>query len=207
MQSWLVRRRARIDQTDAEAEALIRDFTDEAYSEARRREQEASSDETAKNWRRVALAVALKMARRTGIDPSTRIAMNALFVPDREPTVARLPRMKPWPDKWTTELLLDEAAAVPDPTCPRGRSRTDIFETSTAADTSAAVDTAANTVWPPQTIGLRISADCGQHAGDSMQESITSPAANGAEISLPGFGNCKVEETPEREGRNPTSGE
>ena len=40
-----------------------------------------------------------------------------------------------------------------------------------------------------------------------MQESITSPAANGAEISLPRFGNCKVEETPEREGRNPTSGE
>ena len=95
MQSWLVRRRARIERTDAEAEALIRDFSGEAYSEARRREQEASSDDIAKNWRRVALAVALKMGRRAGIDPSIRIAMNALFVPDREPTAARLPRMKP----------------------------------------------------------------------------------------------------------------
>jgi hypothetical protein len=95
MQSWLVRRRARIERTDAEAEALIRDFSDEAYSEARRREQEASSDDIAKNRRRVALAVALKMGRGTGIDPSTRIEMNALFVPDREPSAARLPRMKP----------------------------------------------------------------------------------------------------------------
>ena len=48
-----------------------------------------------KNWSRVAVAVALKMGRRAGIDPSTRIAMNALFVPDREPTAARLPRVKP----------------------------------------------------------------------------------------------------------------
>ena len=32
-------------------------------------------------------------------------------------------------------------------------------------------------------------------------------AANGEEISLPGFGKFKVKETPEREGGNPTSGE
>ena len=95
MQSWLVRRRARIDRTDAVAEALIRDFSDEAYSG---------------NWplapygasmtlRRIAAALRLwspsKWERRAGIDPSTRIAMNALFVPDREPTAARLPRMRP----------------------------------------------------------------------------------------------------------------
>jgi DNA-binding protein HU-beta len=42
---------------------------------------------------------------------------------------------------------------------------------------------------------------------DSMLKSITSAAANGEEISLPGFGKFKVKETPEREGRNPTSGE
>ena len=42
---------------------------------------------------------------------------------------------------------------------------------------------------------------------DSMLKSIMSAAANGDEISLPGFGKFKVKETPEREGRNPTSGE
>jgi DNA-binding protein HU-beta len=42
---------------------------------------------------------------------------------------------------------------------------------------------------------------------DSMLKRITSAAANGEEISLPGFGKFRVKETPEREGRNPTSGE
>jgi DNA-binding protein HU-beta len=42
---------------------------------------------------------------------------------------------------------------------------------------------------------------------DSMLKSIMSAAAKGEEISLPGFGKFKVKETPEREGRNPTSGE
>jgi len=42
---------------------------------------------------------------------------------------------------------------------------------------------------------------------DSMLKAIMSAAANGEEISLPGFGKFKVKETPEREGRNPTSGE
>jgi DNA-binding protein HU-beta len=42
---------------------------------------------------------------------------------------------------------------------------------------------------------------------DSMLNSIMSAAANGEEISLPGFGKFKVKETPEREGRSPTSGE
>jgi DNA-binding protein HU-beta len=40
---------------------------------------------------------------------------------------------------------------------------------------------------------------------DSMLKSIMSAAANGEEISLPGFGKFKVKETPEREGRNPAS--
>ena len=42
---------------------------------------------------------------------------------------------------------------------------------------------------------------------DSMLKGIMSAAANSEEISLPGFGKFKVKETPEREGRNPTSGE
>ena len=42
---------------------------------------------------------------------------------------------------------------------------------------------------------------------DSMLKSIMSAAANGEEILLPGFGKFKVKETPEREGRNPATGE
>ena len=42
---------------------------------------------------------------------------------------------------------------------------------------------------------------------DSVLKSIMSAVAKGEEISLPGFGKFKVKETPEREGRNPTSGE
>jgi DNA-binding protein HU-beta len=41
---------------------------------------------------------------------------------------------------------------------------------------------------------------------ESMLKVIMSAAANGEEISLPGFGKLKVKETPEREGRNPASG-
>ena len=46
-----------------------------------------------------------------------------------------------------------------------------------------------------------------QEIVDSMLKRIMSAAANGEAISLPGFGKFKVKETPEREGRNPASGE
>jgi DNA-binding protein HU-beta len=42
---------------------------------------------------------------------------------------------------------------------------------------------------------------------DSLLKSIMNAAANDEEISLAGFGKFKVKKTPEREGRNPTSGE
>ena len=78
--SMLTRRRTRIGRIDAEAE---RKST--ILETALRREREPSSDEIAKDWAQVAMAVGHKMAKRVDLDPSTRIAMNALFVPDREP--------------------------------------------------------------------------------------------------------------------------
>ena len=42
---------------------------------------------------------------------------------------------------------------------------------------------------------------------DSLLKSIMNAAANDEEISLAGFGKFKIKKTPEREGRNPTSGE
>jgi hypothetical protein len=62
--SWLSRQRARIEHIDAEAEALIGYFGVEAYSEARRREFEASSDVIAEDWGRVAVLVARKAEGR-----------------------------------------------------------------------------------------------------------------------------------------------
>ena len=76
----LTRRRTRIGRIDAEAE---RQST--ILETALRREREASSEEIAKDWAQVAMAVGHKMGKRVDLDPSTRIAMNALFVPDREP--------------------------------------------------------------------------------------------------------------------------
>ncbi len=42
---------------------------------------------------------------------------------------------------------------------------------------------------------------------DDILKDIVEAAASGAEVSLPGFGKFKVKTTPEREGRNPGSGE
>ena len=92
MPSWLPQRRAGIARTEAVAEELIREFCDDAYFEAIRRENEASSDAIAKDWSRVALEVAHKLRTSTEVDPTTRIAMNALFVRDRKPAAVRLPK-------------------------------------------------------------------------------------------------------------------
>ncbi len=45
MLSWLRRRRDQAERIEVEADALISDLGDGAYSEARRRAREASSDE------------------------------------------------------------------------------------------------------------------------------------------------------------------
>jgi hypothetical protein len=73
MLSWLSRQRARIEHIDAEAEALIGYYGAEAYSAARRRELEASSDAIAEDWDRVALMVARKTeGRATEANPQFR---------------------------------------------------------------------------------------------------------------------------------------
>lgn len=42
---------------------------------------------------------------------------------------------------------------------------------------------------------------------DSVFEAIADAAAKGEEISLNGFGKFKIKDSPEREGRNPATGE
>ena len=83
MLSWLRRCRETAERIDAEADALIGDLGVEAYAEARRREYKSSDDAIALRWNRVALAVAHKTGKRIGLDTSNRMAMNAVFAPDR----------------------------------------------------------------------------------------------------------------------------
>ena len=84
MLTWLRRRRKTAERIDAEADALIGELGVEAYAEARRREYGFSNDALALRWNRIALAVGRKSGKLVGLDTSTRMAMNAVFAPDRE---------------------------------------------------------------------------------------------------------------------------
>lgn len=160
MLSWLPRRGARIESIAAEAEALVRDLGPNAYSEARRREQESSSDEIARDWGFVALAVARLISQGKDVDPSVRLAMNAVLVPDRVQARPRKSRSPSGP------RLADEAAHVGAAMRPfriqflgagPDRGPTTLTEVEIkAADVSSAIVAAANTPWPSRTIGLRI---------------------------------------------------
>ena len=140
---------------------MINDFGVDAYGEARRREHEASSDAMAKDWGQIALAVARKMSKRIGVDPSTRVAMNAILVSDREATPARKPRLlarrtpahelKRVLDPKLHRFRIQFAGSSPDP----GPSILTEVEIE-VMDVSAAIIAAANIAWPPRTIGLRI---------------------------------------------------
>ena len=83
----------------------IRLLGGDAYGEARWREQTASSSAMAQEWNLIALAIARQTGRRIGLDVSTRMAMNAVFAPDRE-----LAERKPRPN---SELApLDELKRI-----------------------------------------------------------------------------------------------
>ncbi|HME83493.1 MAG TPA: hypothetical protein VKG91_02835 [Roseiarcus sp.] len=161
MLSWLPQRRARTERIDAEAEALIGDFGIAAYSEARRREQEASSEPIARDWGLVAAAVAQKTGRRIGPDASIRMAMNAALAPESHQAAAReRPSSAEGAPAEESERELAAAmqqfriqlvGAAPD----RGASILKDVEIQ-ASDVSAAIIAAANLAWPPRTIALRI---------------------------------------------------
>lgn len=140
---------------------MINDFGGDAYCEARRREDEASSDAIAKDWGQIALSIARKMSQRIDVDPSTRVAMNAVLVSDREATPARKARflarltqaheLKRVPDPRLHRFRVQFAGASRD----RGPSILTEVEIE-AEDVSGAIIAAAKIAWPPRTIGLRI---------------------------------------------------
>jgi hypothetical protein len=85
VRAWLRQRRERAERIEDEADELIRLLGDDAYAEARRREHTASSAGAAREWNLIASAIASQSGKRIGLDLSNRMAMNAVFVPDREP--------------------------------------------------------------------------------------------------------------------------
>ncbi len=172
MLSWVLRRRARIEHIDSEAEALLLDFGEGAYDEARRRQNEASSDAIATDWGFVALAVARQIGSRADVDPLARLAMNAVLVPDREGAALRRrrslagpARRRPrfLPGSSASDNLAQGIAATTNPfriqfvgsAAESGPTTLTDVEIE-VADTSAAIVAAANIAWPPRTIGLRI---------------------------------------------------
>jgi hypothetical protein len=152
MLSWL--RRSRTERIDAEAEALISDFGIAAYSEARRREEEASSDPIAQVWGLVAAAVAQKTGRSIGPDASIRMAKDAVLAPEGDPRAAAEHRSSA--DHVTEAAPLQQfriqlVGAAPD----RGASILEDVEIQ-ASDVSAAIIAASNLALPPRTMALRI---------------------------------------------------
>ena len=128
MRSWLRRRRARLERVEAEADALILDLCATAYSQARRREHEASSDAMAREWNRVARAVARKTGQTVGLHASTRIAMDA---------------------KPVAQFRI-QFFGVPTDRAPTILGEVDLL----ALDAVTAIRQAAHAAWPPGAIGF-----------------------------------------------------
>ena len=138
MLAWLLWQLERTERIRAAAGALMDEFGDEAYAEARRREREASRDETAGAWRRVALVVARWTPRRVGRDaaPPTLPEPNSPAEIVSEPSrTFRIQFVCGTADEGPTNLR-EEQIEVPD--------------------APAAIIAAANIKWPPRTIGVRI---------------------------------------------------
>ena len=156
MLSWLRRRRETAERIDAEADVLIGELGVGAYAEARRREYESSDDAMALRWNRIALAVGRKSGKRIGLDTSSRMAMNAVFAPDREHTGAREPRPFSQGDELKTTLTLQTFRLQFISSAP-GRGPSIVTEVEIqASDASAAIVAAAKIAMPPRPIGLRI---------------------------------------------------
>ncbi len=142
MLAWLLWQLERIERIRAVAAMLASEFGVEAGREARRREREATSAGTARDWRRVALVIARRTPKRAVLDAATsptllefESAAEPTWIASNPPQVFRIQFVCGTHDRGPPNLTEKHIQA---------------------ADTSAAIVAAANTRWPPQTIGLRI---------------------------------------------------
>jgi hypothetical protein len=112
----------------------------------------------AREWNLIALAIASQTGKRIGLDLSTRMAMNAVFVPDREP------------DRWTPRPY---AELEPVDELERVESKSQLFRIQflrgaptglfllneveiAATSVSNAIVSAARFTFPPKTVAVRI---------------------------------------------------
>jgi hypothetical protein len=128
MLAWLLWQLERIERLHAVARALMSEFGDEAYAEARRRERVGDHDGTARDWGRVALVVARRAFRLGSVDKSSRGA-------SEQPRTFRIQFVCGTLDRGPMNLTEKQIQV---------------------ADAPAAIIAAANIKWPPQTIGVRI---------------------------------------------------
>jgi hypothetical protein len=139
MLAWLLWQLERIERIRSVASALMSEFGAEAYAEARRREREADGDETAADWRRVALVVARRTSARVDLDAAIPPPLPELDSPTgivlEQPRIFRIQFVCGTVDRGPTNLMEKQIHV---------------------ANTPAAIIAAANIKWPPQTIGVRI---------------------------------------------------
>jgi hypothetical protein len=139
MLAWLLWQLERIERIRSVACALMSEFGAEAYAEARRREREADGDDTAADWRRVALVVARRTSVRVELDAGIPPPLPELDSPSEilseQPRIFRIQFVCGTVDRGPTNLTEKQIQV---------------------ADTPAAIIAAANIKWPPQTIGVRI---------------------------------------------------
>lgn len=153
---WLPRPRARIKRLDAQAEALICELGVDAYTEARRKEFEASSDRIARDRGRVARAI----GKRTSLDAAHKTPKDADAAPDGEPVA---PSVRSNSELRSLDQLNSAVFARPQQFrvqfvgAARGREPLILKEVGIeAADASNAVVAAASLALPPKTNGLHI---------------------------------------------------
>jgi hypothetical protein len=142
MLAWLIWRLDQLERLHAVARALMGEFGAEAYAEARRRERDAQSDATTRDWARVAQIVARSRSRREEVTVGQELPTLEIH-PAGEPALSGPEQKQPFRIQFVCGTV--------------DRGATNVTEKPIqAADASAAIIAAANTRWPPQTIGLRI---------------------------------------------------
>ena len=141
MLAWLLWQLERIQRIHAVAGMLISEFGVEAEAEARRREREANSAGTAREWERVVSVVARRTPKRAALEAATDQTLE--FGSVAEPVWIASDR----PQEFRIQFVCGAHDCSP-PNLTEKHIQ--------AADASAAIVAAANTEWPPQTIGLRI---------------------------------------------------
>jgi hypothetical protein len=138
MLAWLLSQLEGMERIRAAAGALMDEFGDEAYAEARRRERQAKRNEMAGIWRRVALVVARWTPRRVELDVAPPARLES-----RPPTEIVSETSRTFRIQFVCGTADEGATNLTE-------------EQVEVADAPAAIIAAANIKWPPQTIGVRI---------------------------------------------------